>query len=246
MARRHEYDQHFLRSPKFVAELIGHSNVKKRDTVYDFGAGSGVIASVLARRVSHVVAVEREPAALEKLHANLDGVENCTIVADDILETSLPNTPYKVFSNPPFSLSAKLLQRIALSDTPAEAIYLIVQRQFARKIVPSDQHFTSALGSKLALRYYARIRRPLKRTDFTPPPAVDTVLLELKRREEPLALLSDLPAIDALIDKTFHNPQTVSRHIYSKAGISSEKKPSELTPSEWCALYKQFAIATRG
>lgn len=245
MARRHEYDQHFLRSPRFVAELIGHSNLKKRDTVYDFGAGSGVITSVLVRRVSQVVAIEQEPTAVVKLRANIKDATNCTIIDGDILQVPLPRESYKVFSNPPFSLSSALLERIALSDTPAQAIYLIVQRQFARKIVPSDQHFTSALGSKLALRYQARIRRPLKRTDFTPPPAVDTVLLELKLRDEPLISHNELPAVDQLIDATFHNPRTISSALYAKAGISAERKPSELTPEQWCELYKHKKLAAR-
>lgn len=245
MARRHKYDQHFLRSPRLVAELIGHSTIKKRDTVYDLGAGSGVIASVLARRVAHVVAVEHETGALAKLRTNLGAVENCTIVDDDILHVSLPTSSYKVFANPPFSLSAQLTQRLALSNTPATAIYLIVQRQFARKIVPSDQHFTSALGSKLALRYNARIRKPLRRSDFTPPPAVDTVLLELKRREQSLAPTDVLPAIDALIDTTFHNPRSISRQSYSKAGISPEKKPSEFTSDDWIRLLRSVNLATQ-
>src|SRR4051812_28038866 len=50
MPRLHTYSQHFLRSPRIVAELIGHSNVRKNDIVYDLGAGSGVIASVLANK----------------------------------------------------------------------------------------------------------------------------------------------------------------------------------------------------
>ena len=245
MARKHEHDQHFLRSPRLVAELIGHSNLKKRDTVYDFGAGSGVITSVLARRVAQVVAVEHEPAALAKLRANVKNIANCTVIDDDILRIPLLHDSYKVFSNPPFSLSSALLERVALSDTPAQAIYLIVQRQFARKIVPSDRHFTSALGSKLSLRYRARIRRPLKRTDFTPPPAVDTVLLELRRRDQPLVLQSELAAVDHFIDTTFHNPRTLAPALYVKAGISAERKPSELTPEQWCELYKHKKLAVR-
>ena len=52
------HGQHFLRSPAFIAELIGHSNLRKNDTVVDLGAGSGAIAAVLARGVAQVVAIE--------------------------------------------------------------------------------------------------------------------------------------------------------------------------------------------
>lgn len=65
MSRNHVYAQHFLRNPRVVAELVGHSNIRKNDTVYDLGAGSGVITSVLARRAKNIIAVEIERAALQ-------------------------------------------------------------------------------------------------------------------------------------------------------------------------------------
>lgn len=54
MKRLAEYSQYFLQSPELVKELIGHSNIRKNDTVYDIGAGSGTISSVLAQRAKRV------------------------------------------------------------------------------------------------------------------------------------------------------------------------------------------------
>src|SRR3546814_21192073 len=99
MARQHEYAQHFLRSPRIVAELIGHSNIRKNDLVYDLGAGSGVIASVLANCCKKVIAVEIEPSALKKFRTNLGNVLTVNIIDQDIKTLDPQTEPYKIFTN---------------------------------------------------------------------------------------------------------------------------------------------------
>ena len=76
--------QHFLRSPKLALILIGHSNLKKRDTVVEIGAGSGVITSALSHRVSKVIAVEPDHTTAMKLRENLKkrGIDNVEIIED--------------------------------------------------------------------------------------------------------------------------------------------------------------------
>ena len=84
--RKHELSQHFLKSPKLALFLIGHSNIKKRDTVIDIGAGSGVITNALSRRCKQVIAVEADAETAKTLRKNLKDVENVKIVEQDFLE----------------------------------------------------------------------------------------------------------------------------------------------------------------
>jgi 23S rRNA (adenine-N6)-dimethyltransferase len=238
MKRSHTHAQHFLRSPSLVMELIGHSNIRKNDIVYDLGAGSGVITAALARRCKHVVAVEVEPTALKLLRQNMAHFDNVEIVAGDILALTPPTIPYKIFANIPFHLSAQIVRKCTEDQHPPRAMYLIVQRQFARKLVPGSDHFTSQLGAQLGPLYIARIRRPLRRTDFTPPPAVDTVLLELKLRDDPLLPPSQLAAYRAFIARCFDRQKFFTSLPHAVAGISSELLPSQLTLEQWLALYK--------
>lgn len=238
MARHHTYSQHFLRSPRLVAELIGHSNVRKNDTVYDLGAGSGVITGVLARRAREVVAVEIEPQALGKLRANVGKLENVTILEKDILTLIPMHESYKIFANIPFNLSSQIIQRFIFDVTPPKAMYLITQKQFARKLVPGDDHFTSQLSAEIAPFFTARIRKPLRRDDFTPPPAIDTVLLELKRREEALLPPEATARYREFIQKSFSEQKFFQSLPRAKANISPELRPSQLTFEQWLALYK--------
>ena len=181
--RNHTLSQHFLRSPRLALILIGHSNLKKRDTVIEIGAGSGVITSALAHRVKHVIAIEPDHTTAEKLRFNLAkrNIENAEVIEQDFLDYNLPNTPYKVFSNPPFHLSSKIIHKLIEANNPPESFYFILQKQFALKLLNTDRHYTSQLGLQLVQKYQTKIRLPLKSTDFTPPPAVPTVFFEAKK-----------------------------------------------------------------
>ena len=183
MSRNHLLSQHFLRNPRLALVLIGHSNLRKRDLVAEIGAGSGVITSALSRRVARVIAIEPDAEAVGKLKAHLSrqGRENVEVVCGDFMDFELPAEPYKVFANPPFHLSSAILHKLIESPNPPEAIYLILQKQFALKLLNNDRHYTSQLGLALTREYTTRIRLPLKPSDFTPPPAVPTVLFEAKR-----------------------------------------------------------------
>lgn len=181
--RNHTLSQHFLRSPRLALILIGHSNLKKRDTVIEIGAGSGVITSALSHRISHVIAIEPDRATATKLRSNLTkrNITNVEIIEEDFLNYSLPLTPYKIFSNPPFHLSSKIIHKLIESPNPPESFYLILQKQFALKLLNTDRHYTSQLGLQLIRQYQTKIRLPLRSTDFTPPPAVPTVFFEAKK-----------------------------------------------------------------
>lgn len=227
--------QHFLRSPAFIAELVGHSNIRSPDTVVDIGAGSGAITAVLARRAARVIAVEREPTALARLRSNLHKHPGIEIVADDALSFPLPESAYKVFANIPFSLSSPIVRRLTAAENPPRSIYLIVQKQFAQKMLVDDtKHFHGALGVAIAPWWVARIRRPLRKADYTPPPAVDTVLLELKPRSEPLLLTAHQSTFMKFVEACFHDPKR-----YHAAGGRHDKKPSELSLDGWIKLFER-------
>ena len=230
------HGQHFLRSSAFIAELIGHSNIRKNDLVVDLGAGSGAITAVLGRRAARVIAIENEPVAYSKLQQNLGHDPKVTIVHGDMRQVELPKQPYKVFANIPFRLSSQMVRRLTTDGYPPKAVYLIVQRQFAQKLITSGDHFHGALGMMIAPWWQARIRRPLRKTDFTPPPAVDTVLLEITPRLEALLPSEQQASYMQFVEKCFAEPR-----YYTRVGGSKEFKPSRLTIEEWVVLYSRQA-----
>lgn len=197
VSRKHELDQHFLKSPKFALMLIGHSNIRKNDTVVEIGAGSGVITTALSKRCKKVIAIEPDHETATKLRENLRkfGAGNVEVVEKEFQDVNFPSEPYKIFANPPFRYSSQIFYKtLGIKNenstlveygtkNPPKSIYLILQKNLALKLIVTDRHYTSQLGRLLQKTYATKIRLPLRKTDFTPPPAVDTVLFEAKMRQ---------------------------------------------------------------
>lgn len=243
MKRLAHYSQNFLRRPNLVRELIRLTNLKPDDTVYDLGAGSGVITSVLAETVGMVVAIEYEPRTVELLKINMEKYSNVDAHQADILKFELPTSPYKIFANIPFHLSSPIVQKFVNTPNAPQSAYLIVQKQFGKKLVATDTtHFTGQLGMIIGAEYEVKILRPLKRTDFWPHPAVDTVFLGLVKRKEPLVAPGRLKAYQTFTEECFSDPKKLAKLplevINAVPGIS----PSRLHLDQWIKLFNSQNI----
>lgn len=238
MKRLAHYSQYFLRNPRLIKELLGHSSLKPTDTVYDIGAGSGIISSVLAEYCKSVMAIEVEPRMINKLRENLAKYSNVTIHEDSFLNMKLPVQPYKVFANIPFHLSSPILRKLTEDSYPPEAAYLIVQKQFANKLLPDSDRFTGQLGMMVGPMFAVRIRKRLKRTDFWPHPNVDTVFLELLKRDAPLISPNRMPAYRRFIEDCFSDPKIFAKMPLAAASIPADTKPSQLKLTHWLDLFQ--------
>ncbi|HVI69362.1 MAG TPA: rRNA adenine dimethyltransferase family protein [Magnetospirillaceae bacterium] len=237
MKRLPTLSQNFLRSPILVKRLIGHTTIKKTDIVYDIGAGSGVIASALAGEAKEVVAIEVDERLIATLRSNLQKFSNVTVLHADVMTITLPPMPYKVFANIPFSLSSQIVRHLCEAPNPPVAIYLIVQEQFARKLLPDHPGFSNQLGMTIGINFGARIRYKLRPTDFYPRPKVPTVLLELLRRPKPLVTPELQLAYTQFVTSAFTNPQKLWRAPLQHIGLAPKTSPSSLTLDQWVALF---------
>lgn len=243
MKRLPHYSQNFLKSPTLVRELLSRSKIKKTDTVYDLGAGSGVISSVLADSVADVVAVEYDERLIPTLQKNLAHKKNVTIIQADAVTMPLPQAPYKVFANIPFHISSAIVQRFINTPDAPQAAYLIVQKQFGRKLEATDpHHFTSQLGMVLGAEYTVKIIKNLRRTDFYPHPAVDTVCVELLKRPKPLVAAHRLDAYRTFTTECFADPKKLARLPLEVIGKTAGVSPSRLTLTQWLLLFQAQTI----
>lgn len=236
MARKHRISQNFLRSPRIALILVGHSNIRKRDFTLDIGAGSGVFTYALSKKSARVLAIEFDRETFKKLQNNTKNLENVEVLYADFLRFNLSKLPknYKVCANIPFHLSSPIIQKLTTTQNSPKSIYLILQKQFARKLIVSDKNFTSALGVKIFPFFESKIKKPLQKSDFTPPPAVETVFLEMKRREASLISKEEQPIFNDFIEKMFAVPEFYKKNCQPKF---KTKKPSELKGEEWLEIW---------
>lgn len=237
MPRNHKISQNFLRSPQVALMLVGHSNIRRKDFTLDIGAGSGVITYALSKKSAQVLAIEFDKKTFSKLRENTQNLKNVEILNVDFLRFNLDKLPkdYKVCANIPFHLSSPIIQKLVFSENSPKSAYLILQKQFAKKLISSDQHFTSALGAKIFPLFEAKIKKPLRKTDFTPPPAVETVFFEMKRRENPLISRNEIDDFCDFIDEMFANKNFYLNNCGRKFRT---RTPSQLLGEEWLAIWQ--------
>jgi release factor glutamine methyltransferase len=95
-------------------------------SVVDLGAGSGALALAIATEApqTHVIAVEKSPAAIEWLKENVSFIyEKVRILESDVATALVGVKCDVVIANPPYIPNAQELPRDVQEHEPAEALY---------------------------------------------------------------------------------------------------------------------------
>lgn len=240
--------QNFLRSSSLVRQLINEIPLCNQDTVVEIGAGRGIITAELAQIARQVIAVEIDPVNVRILRQRFKSVVNVQIVAGDYLQYQVTEREYMLFGNIPFNRSAAILRKVLdVPPTPLKAC-LVLQKEAAEKFAgsPYDTQFSVLAKARFTLR----IVRDLHRTDFLPVPAVETVLLRIERRKEPLVLAEDRELYERFIRYGFgtwrHSLKSIFRNVFSykqwkhlsrELGFALKATPTDLTFDQWLGLF---------
>jgi 16S rRNA (adenine1518-N6/adenine1519-N6)-dimethyltransferase len=169
--------QNFMVEPSIFPKLSDYASLDKADVVLDAGAGFGFLTRFLAGKCRMVVAVEKDPRVAEVTREQLRGLVNVTVIEGDVLKVEVPSFN-KVVSIPPYYLSSRLVTW--LFDRDFECAVLILQREFARRLVAvvgSDAYgwLTIVTCHSAAVELLDSVPKSM----FYPPPEVDSVIVRL-------------------------------------------------------------------
>ena len=256
--RRPEFSQHFLRKGALAARLVETSSVSLQDLVIEIGPGAGALTRHLADRCRELIAVELDPDLCRELRACFAGIEGLRIVHGDFLCHRLPRTPYKVFGNLPYASTTEIVRRLDAAPTPPIDAYLVVQREAALRFAGAPYARETRLSLLLKPWWQVEILHWMRRTDFEPPPAVDSVQLWLARRVRPLITSGEARSYRDFVSAAFRGrgwtvrdrlrhaltpPQLarLGRELRFNPGAASQT----LRFDQWLAVFR-FVASSRG
>jgi 23S rRNA (adenine-N6)-dimethyltransferase len=156
---------------EWAARVVAAAAVKPGELVLDIGAGTGALTGHLVRGGARVVAVELHPGRAALLRQRFPQI---TVVQADARNLRLPGRPFRVVANPPYTITADLLDQLLATGTRLVAADLVLQRAVVRKY--ADQRVPRA---SRAHRISAGLSLP--RYAFRPPPRVDSAVLVVRR-----------------------------------------------------------------
>jgi len=218
--------QHWLKDRLILEAIADCAQITPNDTVLEIGPGLGTLTSVLLARARNVIAVEFDPELARKLPGQFPGT-NLTVEHADILHFDLSQLPrdYKVVANVPYYITSKIVQLLTESSNPPSVTVLLIQKEVAERLAaePGDM---SVLA--VAAQIYAEVELgPLVPAEyFTPPPKVDSQVVILKRRQQPLIDPSEQKAFFRVVKAGFSAKRKKLRSSLS-GGLGISKPEAE-------------------
>ena len=227
--------QNFLINPEIISDIIEFSGITKDDTVLEIGPGVGFVTEQLIKRAKKVIAVELDEEAIKELEKlNCDNLE---IIHKDILKTDLSelsDEKMKVVANIPYYITSPIIAHLLgeiddLHNKNREKItdiVLMVQEEVARRIVATEKSPSKQYGLLTILSQFwadCSILRTVGRHSFYPAPKVNSALVYLKIRENPLLDLNDYTYFRRTIKAAFSQRRKTLKNCLTGAGFDKEK-----------------------
>ncbi len=242
--------QHLMHNKKLIHEIVDQAKISTHDIVLDLGAGKGALTSVLSQKAGKVVAVEYDIKFVEILKRKLCQHTNTKVIHEDILQFRLPTKPFIVVSNIPYSITTPIMKMLLNKPSSSFQRGVIVMEKGAAK------RFTSNLVKDpyvIAWRMWFDIQyvKGISRRNFSPPPRVDSAIIMIKRKSNPIVPLPDYLtfwgmadyvlksrslSIDIALRGIFTPPQI--KYLKRNLGIKNELSVASLSEQQWGIIFE--------
>lgn len=231
--------QNFLIDETAINRIM--EEVQPDDTVLEIGAGAGFVTEQLVTSAKKVYAVEIDEDAisvLKKINA-----QNLEIIHKDILKTFLKDvedTTFKIIANIPYYITSPILVHLLgeIDDLNNEnrnrisEIVLMVQYEVAQRLVADENSPSKQYGLlSILTQFYAdaEIIKKVPARSFYPAPKVDSALVKLKVRKEPLIQLDDYKFFKKVIKACFATRRKNLKNSLLNGGFAKEVVSKTLT-----------------
>ncbi len=242
--------QNFLKDRDIVRQLIDASDLNTTDTVIEIGPGRGIITTLLCGKVAKVLAIEKDEALANSLTKRTQNITNLQIINQDFLDYQLPEQNYKIFANPPFAITAEILNKILLTNNLPDSMFLIMQLETADKFMGAK--FESQ--SSILFKPFFEIENlgDIDRTSFTLKPQIKIVFVKFKKREIPFIKDQDKLDFYNFVVYGFNQWSPTILDAYKKVltytQLQTIKKflkignipPSQLSLDKWLLFFKAY------
>ena len=192
--------QNFLISEE-IPEKIAQSCASENTGVIEIGPGAGILTRSLSKRAKRVVAFEVDRSLEAVLSKTLEGCDNVKIIYEDVLKADLDAVVKElsadcddvvIAANLPYYITSPIIMSLLEKELAVSSVTVMVQKEAAQRLcaaVPSK----NAGAVSVAVNYYTKpkILFEVDRSQFLPPPNVDSAVIRLDVLAQPPVAVAD-------------------------------------------------------
>ena len=255
MAAKRHLGQHFLSDPSILGRIADALEPAPGDPVVEIGPGRGALTRVLLARGVRLVAIERDRDLIATLEEQFPGL---SVVEGDALELDwprllhlAPGERWLAVGNIPYNINSPLLAKALEPPRPARIVFL-VQREVALRLAARPG--TADYGAlTVGVTVVAAVERlfTVPAGAFRPRPRVESAVVRLTPRAEPLVSDQAFPAFRRLVTALFGarrkqlvralrtvldlTPDQADRAV-AAAGLEPRQRPETLSLEDFVRL----------
>jgi 16S rRNA (adenine1518-N6/adenine1519-N6)-dimethyltransferase len=237
-----------------VVEQILDLGIKR---VIEIGPGNGILTEALSTAGINVTAIEKDHRFAERLteragRGELPGVQ---VLNEDILRFDLEDwissanqSSLGIVGNIPYNISTPIVMRVLPHLQKLRAATLMVQLEFAKRLsATQDTKDYGSLSVYCQLRAFCDFNFKVEKACFTPVPKVDSAVITLRPRTEPLATDQVLKHTETICRVVFTQRRKKIRNTVkpflkdtdeTSCPIDLNRRPETLTPQDFIDLAK--------
>ena len=184
---RKRFGQNFLIDDQIIERIIATISPKKNDNIVEIGPGMGALTFPLLEHLDHLSVIEIDRDLISLLELNKQ--EKLTIYEADALKFDYGqiSNNLRIVGNLPYNISSPLLFHLLSCKNQIIDMTFMLQKEVADRIVAKHGSKTYGRLSVMMQTFFEiELMFTVPKESFDPKPKIESAILYLKTRTEPL------------------------------------------------------------
>lgn len=252
---RKSLGQHFLTNKKTLQRILKVISAGPGDLILEIGAGKGALTFPLTKSGAEIIALEKDKTLIAYLERQ--EYANLTVLEGDVLEVKFGDIfqgrTGKIVGNLPYAISSPLLFKILEEREFISSCIFLFQKEVAQRVCASPGIKKYApLSILIQNDFIARLHFRVPPSFFSPPPRVESALVSLKKRREPLSTVAHLEGFSIFLKNAFrtrrkklaNNLKAIGisagriNEAYAECGIDENWRAEQVSLAQFVLLYR--------
>lgn len=256
MRAKKSYGQHFLTNELYARRIADSLQLSDQyDAVLEIGPGRGMLTKYLLEKDFKLKVVEADRDMVAYLQTHYPQLHG-HIIAEDFLQVRLEHYfdgPFALIGNYPYNISSQILIRmIHYRDRIPEMVGMFQKEVADRVAAPSGDKTYGVISVLVQAFYEAENLFGVSKGNFNPPPKVQSAVIRLQRRAEPLVSPEDEKLFRKVVKMAFGQRRKMLRNTM-KALLPDddlmedpyfEQRPERLSVEDFVQLTQRVKAAS--